>query len=102
MSTVAHILKNASEQKTSLDDFRLIINKLILSVLFLQGTNGKQRYVTVTWRKKLNDLLGNGLLNRIHLLSLLALLYVCDRLFDASFHNAALKSDKSFYFSLHI
>ena len=33
MSTVAHILNNASEQKTSLDDFRLIINKLILSVV---------------------------------------------------------------------
>jgi hypothetical protein len=31
MSTVAHILKNASEQKISLD-FPLIINKLILSV----------------------------------------------------------------------
>ena len=43
MSTVAHILKNPSEQEISLDDFPLIINKLILSVLFLQGTNGKQR-----------------------------------------------------------
>ena len=47
MSTVAHILKNRSEQELSLDDFPLIINKLILSVLFLQGTNGKQRYVMV-------------------------------------------------------
>ena len=51
MSTVAHILKNASEQKTSLDDFRLIINKLILSVSARNERKTKVWYGHLTKKK---------------------------------------------------